>query len=151
MADQLDPLATARAALDLARKATPGKWKMPTAPRLQGAIEATVDGRVCQVASIDGQAAMFDTRMAPEEVMRANADAIAAMHNAQDAFAALIEEVAQLRTQVCRLTDGTAIESDHLCYHHNEHIANLAVIAELRERLNATREELRDAVPDEEA
>ncbi len=100
---------------------------------------------------VDGQAAMFDMRMAPEEVMRANAAAIAAMHNAQDAFAALVEEVTQLRTQVCRLTDGTATESDHLCYHHNEHIANLAVIADLRERLNAAREELHDAMPDEEA
>ena len=79
------------------------------------------------------------------------AAAIAAMHNAQDAFAALVEEVTQLRTQVCRLTDGTATESDHLCYHHNEHIANLAVIAGLHERLNATREELHDAMPDEEA
>lgn len=146
-----DILAVAKAALDLARKATPGKWKTPTAPRLQGAIEATVGGRVCQVASVDGQAAMFDMRMAPEEVMRANAAAIAAMHNAQDAFAALVEEVTQLRTQVCRLTDGTATESDHLCYHHNEHIANLAVIADLRERLNAAREELHDAMPDEEA
>lgn len=76
---------------------------------------------------------------------------LVALRNAAPAIADLCREVEALRAQVCRLTDGTAIESDHLCYHHNEHIANLAVIAELRERLNATREELRDAVPDEEA
>jgi hypothetical protein len=49
-------------------------------------------------------------------------------------------EIARLRVQICRLTDGTAIESDHLCHHDGRHVGYLATIADLRAELAKARE-----------
>ena len=78
----------------LARAATPGPWTIDEAPRPAGSINATVDGRNVQVASADGQAAMFDMRAEPHAVQHANAAFIAAAN--PTAVIALIERVREL-------------------------------------------------------
>src|ERR1051325_11044458 len=62
----------------LCEAATPGPWFTPSSLRLVGSVSAMISGRDCQVASIDGQAAMFDHRASAAEIQRANAAFIAA-------------------------------------------------------------------------
>lgn len=83
----------------LCEAATPGPWATDVAPRLAGAINATLDGLQRQVAHADGQAAMFDQRrgMETHEVMAANAAFIAA---ARTAVPELIAEVERLRVDL---------------------------------------------------
>lgn len=61
----------------IADAATPGPWFTPDERRLQGAVSARIGERECQVASIDGDAAMFDRRAETHEIQRANATFIA--------------------------------------------------------------------------
>lgn len=83
-------LSAARALCDAA---TCGPWTQPESPRLRGSIDAIVDGRECQVATVDGQAAMFDMRQSADAIMHANANFIAA---ARTLVPALIAEVERL-------------------------------------------------------
>lgn len=81
----------------LADAATPGPWKTPAGTRLQGAVSAFVDGHERQVASIDGQAPMFDMRAEPVAVQTANAAFIAA---SRSLVPSLLAEVTRLRAEL---------------------------------------------------
>lgn len=51
-------------------------------------------------------------------------------------------EVRALRAQVCRLISGQAIESDHLCQHHDADLAARAEVDRLRTKVDALTAEL---------
>lgn len=48
-------------------------------------------------------------------------------------LAAAQDETERLRAQICRLVSGQAIESDHLCQHHDADVAALARLAEAKQ------------------
>lgn len=155
MTDQPDPLATVRAALDDVRA-----WCVECDEHVltDGNSGEHCDWLVFIYGEEDANAArdtaidrLVDEGLAVDDDAAAKMVRVVTLIPAAPAIADLCREVEALRAQVCRLNGGTAIESDYLCRHNNEEVRLLAVIADLRERLNATREELRDATPDEEA
>ncbi|MGN6106661.1 MAG: ead/Ea22-like family protein [Kofleriaceae bacterium] len=100
----------------LCEAATPGPWTTPTAPRLQGAISAVIDGRERQVAAIDGQAPMFDLRAGQDEVARANGAFIAAARSALPALLDALEAARKERDEA--IADG--VLSQRVCDLSNE-------------------------------
>lgn len=100
-------LAAIRARLDAA---TPGPWFTPDERRLQGAVSTRIGDRECQVASIDGDAAMFDHRAEPHEVQRANASFIA--HARQD-VEQLVARVEFLERLIDAVAHDVRIVTEH--------------------------------------
>lgn len=87
----------------LAKAATPGPWHTPDSRRLGGAISAMIDGRDCQVASVDGQAAMFDHRAEAATIALANAAFIAAANPAT--VLALLERVERAERELAGIRE----------------------------------------------
>jgi hypothetical protein len=97
VANPTDHLATVRAALDLAGKATPGPWRTGTdaldpAEAMDHEVLARIDGRECYL-----------TRFSITTRGRANATAIVALRNAAPAISALADECERLRDRIATL------------------------------------------------
>lgn len=75
----------------LHEEATPGPWTIVQRPGVT--IEAVLDGLPREVVSISGQAAGFDLRAEPPEIMAANGRAVATLRNTADALADLVKFV----------------------------------------------------------
>lgn len=102
----------------IADAATEGPWFTPDERRLQGAVSARIGERECQVASIDGDAAMFDRRAETHEIQRANA-----------AF------IARARTLVPRLLDALEQARKERDEAQRQHAGRVRQVEKLERRL----------------
>ena len=83
----------------LHEEATPGPWTIVQRPGVT--IEAVLDGLPREVVSISGQAAGFDLRAEPPEIMAANGRAVATLRNAADALADLVTWAEDRASESC--------------------------------------------------
>ena len=106
MANPTDHLATVRAALDLAGKATPGPWTAHGCSFQHGIVQRSGNGAAHGFQ--DDAPCSFDDG-------QANAAAIVALRNAAPAIAALADECAAARDRIATLEAELAQARAHRC------------------------------------
>jgi hypothetical protein len=121
-----DPLATVRAALDVASKATPGPWRTGT-DRLDSA-EAMPHEVVAAVSGRERCLTRFDITTSGA----GNAAAVVALRNAAPAIAELCAEVERLRTERDSARDSMATAHVTAAQVGDELIATRAKLAEAK-------------------